>query len=527
MIRRLLVLVFAVALLAGCSDIVPPPDEPAPVTVTPGEATPVPEATPDPSADGRFSLRYNPSATLNPYTGTDPDNLLLTKLLYESFFVLDEDFNPVPQLCESCETDDGVTYELTLLPNIAMSDGTTLDAHDAAYSINSAREGSRFARRLRTVESATATGELTVTVKLTTVNRRFTSLLDIPIVKYGYTGTIPPGSGPYVFADAGTARLTRMARHRYYSSMPVDSIYLVSCDDNDLAELFTLQTIDLYVDDPTDAFVVNVRRDHETRYYNTTTLQFLGFNDRTQVLRDSDVRRAFAVAVDRAYIADTVLSGHAIPASLVLSPKYALYNTAWEPDYGDPVVEMSAIFGKLGMEDSDNDSYLEYVTDEDPHTPFSVDFIVNAENEYKIRAAEYIAATIRRVGINITLRKLPWDEYTQALESGDFDMFYGETQLSADFDLSPLLSPGGALDYGGLGTAEYMELIDAFLAAEAESAQSSAARALCVKALADAPIVPIVYKQYAVHSGRNVITGIAPSQSNVLRNFESWTISNL
>jgi peptide/nickel transport system substrate-binding protein len=525
--RRTLILLLAALLLAGCKSIVPPPDELPPVTAPPGETTVEPAHTADASADGRFSLRFNPEATLNPYTANDPDNILLTKLLYESFFVLDENFLPVPQLCETCETLDGVEYEITLRPGVAMSDGTTLDASDAAYSINLAREGGRFAERLRTVESATVTGELTLKIKLTTVNRRFTSLLDVPIVKYGYNGTVPPGSGPYVFADGYEARLTRSSRHRDAASMPVESIYLVACADNDLAELFTLQTIDLFVDDPTDGFVINVRRDHETRYYDTTVFQFLGFNTRSPVLRERDMRRAFAVAVDRQYITDEILGGHAIPANIILSPKYRLYNESWSPDYGDPVIEMSAILGRLGMEDSDNDSYLEYVTDEDPHTPFSIDFIVNSENDFKVRTAEHIAATVRRVGINITLRKLPWEEYIEALNAGDFDIYFGETQLTADFDFSPLLSPGGSLDYGGLGSAEYAELTDAFLASESDATQSSAARALCAAVLADAPLVPILYKQYAVHSGRNVISGMSPSQSNVLRNFESWTIRNL
>ena len=49
----------------------------------------------------------------------------------------------------------------------------------------------------------------------------------------------------------------------------------------------------------------------------------------------------------------------------------------------------------------------------------------------------------------IEVVELPWDEYLTALEAGDFDLYFGEIRLTADWDLTDLLSIGAPLNYGG------------------------------------------------------------------------------
>ncbi|MDR3278237.1 MAG: ABC transporter substrate-binding protein [Oscillospiraceae bacterium] len=516
----------ALILLAACAPDALSPAAPGAVTDPPEPGTVTEPPAPAPSSDGRFTLRYNPDAPLNPLTSDDPDNLLLAPLLYESLFTLDEGFRAVPLLCDEYETEDNVTYTFHIKPDVAMSDGSALGADDVSYSLLQARAG-RFAQRLRAVTDVEVADSLTVTVTLASANTRLPELLDIPVIKYGSTGTIPLGSGPYVYSGADAPRLIKAQNHRDADRLPLDTIWLLTCTDAELAELFTSQAADLYVDDPAGASAINVRRDHEARYYNTTVMHFLGFNTRREALRDSQIRRALGLAADGRTIVGSIMLGHALPAPLALSPAYRLYDAAWEQSPGDPLVEMSAIFSRAGMTDANSDSYLEYMSQTGEYVPFSIDFIVNAENEYKVAAAEQIAETIRRVGVQITLRRLPWESYTIALESGDFDMYYGETRLPADFDLSALIAPGGALDYGGVGLEEYGPYLSDFRAAIGDAAETAAAFALCRKIQSDAPFIPILYKQYAVHTGRGVVSGLAPTQSGVFIGVADWRVNNL
>ena len=63
------------------------------------------------------------------------------------------------------------------------------------------------------------------------------------------------------------------------------------------------------------------------------------------------------------------------------------------------------------------------------------------------------------------VRELSWDNYQDALKGGKYDMYYGEVALPADFDLSALLKAGGSLNYGGITTGTYADVINAYLAA--------------------------------------------------------------
>jgi peptide/nickel transport system substrate-binding protein len=155
----------------------------------------------------------------------------------------------------------------------------------------------------------------------------------------------------------------------------------------------------------------------------------------------------------------------------------------------------------------------------------SLDFIVAAENPARVAAAGAVTDALRRVGVNVTLRTLPFATFERSLEAGDFDLYYGETRLAADFNLSAILLPGGALDYGGAGSETYREPLAAFYGAGNLMAESNAARALCELVLEDAPFIPLLYKQYAVHSGRNVISGMTPSQTGIFTDIAEWTVN--
>ena len=47
--------------------------------------------------------------------------------------------------------------------------------------------------------------------------------------------------------------------------------------------------------------------------------------------------------------------------------------------------------------------------------------------------------------LRVTVRTMSWSSYTQALRSGNYDLYYAECRLTADWDLTPLLAAGGAL----------------------------------------------------------------------------------
>ena len=477
------------------------------------------------TVDKKFTVRYNSNYSFNPITGTNPDNMALVPLLYEGLFVLDENWEPQPVLCESYETTDGLTYTFSIKPDVAMHDGSTLTAQDVRYTINSARDSGRFSGRLHNIDSVTAVDDLTVEITLKTASYDLPVLLDIPIIKNNSIDyNHPPGTGPYYYQGTDISRLVAFTGYRDYRSLPVNTIYLEECSNLELSVNFSSQAIDLFWDDPADSSEINILSDHEVRFYKTNILQFVGFNTRNKVLADPDMRRALGLTIDRDEIVDALYTNHAEAAQLIFSPKYSLYEKSWEVDTSDPLAEISAIFDSLGLEDADSDGYLEYLED-DELTAFELTFIVNGDNEYKVEAAEEIALSMKTVGINVEVKQYSWSEYMTHLQSGNFDMYYADVSLPADYDLSQLLVPGGAIDYGHAADDSYTEYIEAFLAADNESTKKAAAGQLCRYIYNQAPIIPVLFRQYAVHTNRNTVNGLAPTQSSIFYNFTDWVIS--
>ena len=536
-IAILLVLVPAL-LLQGCWLIFPPVIEPVEPDTSPDTdidedndtvtvfSPPEIPAIPVPPKVGRFTLRYDSKSALNPITTLNRDNILLSSLLYESLFVLDGDLNAHPWLCENWSTEDSVTYTFEIKSDIAMHDGSWLTADDVAYSLKQAMSKGRYVSRLRIIHSVASDGELTVTVDLSSANSRFIKLLDVPIIKSGsIDNRTPPGTGPYVFAGDEAMRLNPFSRHRDFLELPVTFVYLRECGDNELTELFDDGELSLLWDDPSDAFEIRINRLPEKHFYNTTTLQFIGFNARRGVMKDPDVRRAVGCSIDRQYIVDNILTGQqAIPAPLALTTTFWLFDKEWERRSLDPLVEMALLLDRAYFADYDDDSFLEIWDGHDGYEKFTADFIVNIENSYRTQAAHKIADTLRRIGFNTVVRELPWENYLKALDGGNFDLYYGEIMLGADFDLSTLLLPGSQLNYGRTGSTEYVPFIDDFMSARTDEDVRYAAKRLCDQITEFAPFVPVVYKQHAIYFPMGAISGAAPSQSTVFYNFKNWKI---
>ena len=525
----ILLILIPALLLQGCffptprAPAAPEPDAPEVAEDIPQDDSP-PAESPQP---GQFTLRYDPSSTLNPISALNRDNILISSLLYESLFELDGDFSAHPVLCESWSSEDNITFSFRIKPGIAMSDGSVLTADDVAYSLRQAMFRGRYIHRFSTVKSVTVAGDLVVEVELFAPNSRFTRLLDVPIIKNGAIDSLlPPGTGPYRLAEGETMKLERFLPHRDFSRLPLVSINLISCGDNELTELFDDGKLSLLWDDPSDAFDIRLNRLRETRYYDTTALQFIGFNVNHIVLRDAYIRRAISVSIERQHIIDSIMPqpNMAVAAPLALSPAFHLYDAEWERQPYPPLEEMALLLVAAGLEDADSDTFLELSDQLGGYYKFTIDFIVNSENTHKVRAAHSIANTLRRNGLDVTVRELTWDRFMNALQTGAFDMYYGETMIGADFNLAPLLLPG-ALNYGKTASADYGPFIADFLAAQSDYSIQWAAKRLVDEVRSNAPFAPILYKRYAVYTPIGAISGAEPSQSSVFRNFINWKIN--
>ena len=167
---------------------------------------------------------------------------------------------------------------------------------------------------------------------------------------------------------------------------------------------------------------------------------------------------------------------------------------------------------------SDDDAYDEEAEEAPPR---QLTFLVATGNTNRMEVAVYIAASIAELGFQVIIDDRPYDEFLQALQVGDFDLYYGQVRLQADFDLSELLF--GSLAFGGTSTLVDSRLHDDFMASGQSDRGERAAR-LSHAILTEAPFTVIGFRHLTVATQRGVVIGMQPTQDNLYNNVWEWII---
>ena len=497
MTRRLLALLLVLALslvtLTGCWEEPDPVDEDfIPTENEPEEPTPGVKAV----LPAAFTLPYSSRQTLDPVTCTDGMQQVVGSLLYEGLFRLDRQLEPEAVLCGDYRYDpEALTYTFTLRGGLTFSDGSAVTGEDVAATLRRAMTSNRYRARLYQVTSVTA-DSASVTVKLSAANTGLPALLDIPIVKAGTeTGLVPLGTGPYCFTSGedGSASLTPNPGWTG-GSLPLDRIRLLDAPDRDtMLYQFSSHDIQLITADLTGTDPITATGNISYQDADTTILHYLGFNTQKAPFDQASLRTALAAGVDRSSVVSAFLSGHGVAAQSPVSPLSPPYPRALDTVYSyDAFSEAMARAGYASGEER------------------TATLLVNEENAFKVSVARYLASTLSAFDLKIEVRVLPWEEYTAALAAGDFDLYYGEVKLTADWNLIRLVGTSGSLNYGGWSSVQ----TDLLLAHYASATDRTAAlEALCAHLLQQAPIVPVCFKSTSVLVQTDVAEGLTPTMA--------------
>lgn len=476
-----------------------------------------------PEHDTIFSLAFDPGDSLSPFEAESSNNRLICQLIYEGLFELDTGLRPQAVLCAEISTENYSLYDISVVEGRSFHNGQAITAADVVYSFQLARSSERWSSALGSVSSVQATGDYSLQITISEPNRNFAALLTFPVVCVASGDSSPPsGSGPYEYVSGSEYNYLR-AYHGWpeYAALPFAQIYLYDMTGVSLNASFESALVDLVVNDPTGAVGYDYGGDYETALCDTTIMHYIGYS-KTGILSDSDLRKAVSMLIDRVSIVSEQMGDMARASAIPINPVSPMFNEYLNSKCSYSVENASALLEQIGFADSNNDGILDRAVGSG-RAALSIDFIVNTENNCKLEAARAIAEQLSRLGFNITLRELPWSEFISELQSNNYDMYYGEAMLTADFDISPLISSGGLLNYSRGTDWTYDTLLQAYNTASEQSAET-ALHGLLEHICSDAPIAAILFEVQQVFSHRAVITGLNPIQDNVFFGIETWTV---
>jgi peptide/nickel transport system substrate-binding protein len=470
-----------------------------------GEASLSPQA----SAGGemtRLRIPYHAEDTLNPYTCATLQNYYAAGLLYDTLVAL----NTVgdPQNCLAQEiTIEGASCIVKLRTDARFSDGSPVTAGDVIYSMETARQSTRFSAQLSGVLETSSPDNYTVVFLLAAPDQFFDRSLAFPIVKEG-TGeeALPTGGGRFVAEEGGTLLKRNEA---YYD--PVDAVQTVELVDagdlRDQGEAVVSGKLDLMYTDLQGE--VDLSLGLPRRQVVLSNLVFLGINSQRWGF-SNEVRCAFSGLINRDALIRKAYLGFGAAAYSPIKASYSSGSgTASETEVN--LEKQNALLDSLGYDQRDQEGWRTLGGRE-----FTLRLLVNSDNVDRTAAAKLVAQDFQAAGIRIQLEEAPFETYSQRIAAGDYDLYLGEIKIPWNLDLLSLISPDPQV---GPGCVQDDELIKTYYEVKSGQADLEVLDAALGEVM---PVIPLVYRRGIVCYSQDFSPNIVATEQDIFYNIGDW-----
>ena len=514
----LLALLVALSMLCGCSDISSfdfasflTGEE----TILEEPAEEDDEPAPEMAADAVLQevqslevlrLGYQEAYGLNPYTTVSLCNRAIMCLLYEPLYVVNARFEAEPVLAaEYSVSEDGRTTTIILRRGVTFHNGKPLTAQDVVYSYETAKNSPYYGNRFYHIDAFKADNDRTIIIETDTAYEAVSLLLDFPVIQFG-TGEdpVPLGTGPFVYDDSYKLK---PYNGWWQEEFPISCnwVELTPCTTSaNIRDQFEYGEINLVWTDPNSAAYATFHNDSESWYSPTTLMQYIGFNSNKKAFSGSAVRSCITYAIDREAIVTEDMGGSAEAASLPASPLASCYDHGLAATYDYDLDDFQDALDAAQIRDYTGDGILD-VYHKGYAVPLEGTMIVAAGNTQRRLTAERIAADLNRVGFDITVKVLDTDAFTSALRYGNYDLYFGEIRLSANFDLGSFFRNGGSVAYGGMESGSSVDLCARLLE------NSGNAYDLHKRVMDQGYLCPISFKSYTIYTTRGAAQDLDPA----------------
>lgn len=457
--------------------------------------------TPLPTESGELQeqelvLVYYPERTMNPYNCTDFTNRALFSLIYQGLFVVDRDYTVSPMLCSRYTMSDDMRTYTFYLENAFFSDGTRVTINDVAASYQAAMESMVYGGRFLHVDEISLSADGGITFRLDTAYENFPLLLDVPIVKSTEVAADRPlGTGPY-FLDQTTGGMRLRRNTAWWSDakhpLTAASIPLKEAESvTHIRDSFEFDDVGLVCADPGSHNYADYRCDYELWDCENGIFLYLGCNVDSDLFSKPAVRAALTHAIDRDLLVEEYYRGFARSASLPASPLSPYYSNQLASRYAYDSAKFTQALA---------DSYA---------TGAAVKLLVNKDDTLRLRIAREIGQMLTDCGLMVEMLELNGQDYQYTLSTRTYDLYLGQTKLSANMDLSAFFMKSGTLRYGGMtDPATYAMCLEAL-------ANQGNYYNLHQTVMEDGRLCPILFQSYSVYATRGLLTGLTPARDNV------------
>ena len=496
MAKRITALLLCAAIIAAVFSACSAPEpEPEPEDTTAQVTSPTDII---PTDDTTFKLSYTQSDSLDPYKAKTLNNQIIGQLVFDGLFKLDGNFNASPNIAASYRYPEPKKLEVTIKSGMTFSDGSLLNAEDVTYSFKQAAASSYWGNSLNGISSCSVASNTVIVFNLKYPNPYAHNLLSFPIVSTdkdddGY----PVGSGRYYFAKEGGDTVLKANTQNGFSPH-LTTIHFEN--------IIAYESIDNAVNIGNISFAFrDLGRDSSRkitsgkRLVNMNNLVYLGVNNKRGITTNANIRKAISLAIDREMLVKSPYNSFAQEATTVFNPQFELATTQIFGNSADISAAKQAI-AKSGVSN------------------LSLSLIVNGDNTDRVTCAKLIKQQLEAVGFSVSLTIVDsFKKYEPRIKKENFDLYLGETKITADMSLNTFFSSDGATHYGiNAEKCKSAEQYNKYLKGEAELGAF-------LRTFSDEmPYIPLLYRKGMICYSKAMNGDMQGTYNDCFANIENW-----
>lgn len=427
---------------------------------TEGEEAPADDAAADsaaPAASGEgkiLSVQIGPNPeTIDPALNSAVDGGNMILHTFECLLTVDQDGKLAPGQAESWETsEDGLTWTFHLRDGLKWSDGSALTANDFVYSWRRVCDPMVAAPYAETVLGMVegfsdaiggnlealgveATDDSTLVVHLSQPCSYFGSLAAFATLSPVQQATIDANSdswavaadtyicnGPFYISEWVPGSYIMCTKNTNYwnaDAIKLDGIKFNLIEDPN-ASYSAYQTGEvLFIKDVPTEEIPSLTGNEEFHVDPIIGTYYLSLNTQREPFNDPKVRKALSLAIDREYVANTLMQGTYSPASNFMGP-------GWIDTDGSQFMD-NANGGQPYIDTTNHEANVEEAKQllADAGYPDGAGFpaITYSTNDagYHKVVAEYLQQAWAEIGVNLQVDIVEWASFTPMRRNGDYD----------------------------------------------------------------------------------------------------------
>src|SRR4051812_25957379 len=396
---------------------------------------------------------FNP--VVNTHATTDD---VIRFMLFTPLIQYDAKLKAVPWLAESWQlSDSSVVFKLR--SDVKWHDGQPVTAEDVKFTFDLAKDttaasllGSAY---LGLVKSATVVDPHTIRFDFTAPHAQALDdfwwaplpkhlLKDVPAAQLAQApyNRQPVGSGPFRFtAWKANETLTLEANPDFPAGLGgrprLDRvIFRIIPEPTTMVTELANHTTDVigWTLQPDQAVQVQAQPALTLKHFPSREFTYVAWNGTREPFRDPAVRRALAMAIDRASIIKGLMRGFAVPASGMIPSWSPLYSEVQPLPY-DPAQARQAL-AQAGWADANHDGVVEK-----NGRPLRFVLQVNTANRTHQDMAQVIQQEMRAIGVQVEVRAQEFQTMLRQYKARDYDAVIANWSLDTfKVDPTPLFS---------------------------------------------------------------------------------------